>query len=348
MAAVAVIVYLAGKLVFVLRDLFLILALAAFLAVLLNPLVVGLQRWVPRRGWAVALVTTWAILVFAGLALAFGYPLVNGLTHFSRDLPLYVSKAQHGQGWIGHLVRRYHVQAWVARNSVKLESLAKELARPAFAVGKAALSLVATLGIVVVLVLLLLLEGPKLRLAVLGLVSPDRAARYTRLAGEVSRSLTGFMLGDFITSLIAGGVVFTTLEILGVPFPLLWGLWVALVDFLPTVGGALAGIPTVIFALGHSITAGVMTAVVFLIYTQIENHVLNPVIMSRTVKLNPLLVLVSVLVAADIGDLVGGAFGGFVAAVIAIPVAGAIQIVTRDVWQLTAPESGVEAAGADQ
>ena len=71
-----------------------------------------------------------------------------------------------------------------------------------------------------------------------------------------------------------------------------------------------------------------------------------PVIMSRTVKLNPL--LVSVLVAADIGDLVGGAFGGFVAAVTAIPVASAIQIVARDLWQLTEPEGGVEAARADQ
>ncbi len=57
------------------------------------------------------------------------------------------------------------------------------------------------------------------------------------------------MFGDLLTSLIAGIVVFVTLLILGVPFPLLWGLWVALVDFLPMIGGALAGIPTVLFAL---------------------------------------------------------------------------------------------------
>ena len=56
------------------------------------------------------------------------------------------------------------------------------------------------------------------------------------------------MAGNLLTSLIAGTVVFVTLQILGVPFPLLWGLWVALVDFLPMIGGALAGIPTVLFA----------------------------------------------------------------------------------------------------
>ena len=67
-------------------------------------------------------------------------------------------------------------------------------------------------------------------------------------------------------------------------------------DFLPMIGGALAGIPTVLFATTHSLTAGIITLVVFLIYTQLENHVLNPVVMSRTVQVNPLLVLLSILV----------------------------------------------------
>ena len=114
--------------------------------------------------------------------------------------------------------------------------------------------------------------------------------------------------------------MFVTLLILGVPFPLLWGLWVALVDFLPMIGGALAGIPTVLFAFfSRGFTAGHLTLVVFLIYTQVENHVLNPVIMSKTVRVNPLLVLMSVLVGAELGNLVGGLFGAFVAALLAIP-----------------------------
>jgi len=153
------------------------------------------------------------------------------------------------------------------------------------------------------------------------------------VAGEVNRSVAGYVLGDLLTSLIAGVVVFVTLVILGVPFPFLWALWVAIVDFLPMIGGALAGIPTVLFAVGHSLTAGIVTLVVFLIYTQIENHVLNPVVMSRTVKVNPLLVLLAVLVGASIGSWVGGFFGGFVAALLAIPIAGAIQVVIREVWQ---------------
>ena len=189
-----------------------------------------------------------------------------------------------------------------------------------------------------VLVLLLLLEGPKMWSWTLGQMTPGRRATVTRIAADVSGKVTGYMAGNLLTSLIAGTVVFVTLLVLGVPFPLLWGLWVALVDFLPMVGGALAGIPTVLFAFIHSFTAGVVTAVVFAVYTQIENHVLNPVVMSKTVRINPLLVFIAVLAGASIGSLIGGIFGGFVAALLAIPTAGALQVLVKEVWQATAPD----------
>jgi hypothetical protein len=137
--------------------------------------------------------------------------------------------------------------------------------------------------------------------------------------------------------------VFVTLLVTGVPFPYLWALWVALVDFLPMIGGALAGIPTVLFAAAHSLTAGIITLVVFLIYTQLENHVLNPIVMSRTVRVNPLLVLLSILVGGEIGSWIGGIFGAFVGALLAIPAAGALQVIVREIWQATDPV--VAAAG---
>src|SRR6516165_12399093 len=103
--AVVVLTYLAGKLAYRLRDVILMIVVAGFLAVILNPLVVALQRWkIRRRGWAVTVVTLWGVLVFLGLLLLFGLPLVNAITHLANALPAYVSKAEHGQGWIGHLV----------------------------------------------------------------------------------------------------------------------------------------------------------------------------------------------------------------------------------------------------
>jgi predicted PurR-regulated permease PerM len=338
--AVVAAAYFAGKLIYRLRDIILLLIVAGFVALLLNPLVVALQRWkIKRRGLAVAVVTILALIVFAGLAVAFGYPLANGITHLAHALPDYVNKAEHGKGWIGHLVRKYHVQHWVTTNVPKLVSAGQGLAKPALTLGKGAFSLLLSLLTIFVLVLLLLVEGTKMRTGLLSLMEPARAERYSRIAREVNRSVTGYMLGNFLTSLIAGVVVLVTLLALGVPFPFLWALWVALVDFLPMIGGALAGIPVVLFATGHSLPAGIITLVVFLVYTQIENHVLNPIVMSRTVKVNPLLVLISILVGASIGSWIGGISGAFVAALLAIPAAGALQVLVIEVWRATAQPS---------
>jgi predicted PurR-regulated permease PerM len=350
--AIVALTYLAALLVVRLRDIILLMVVSGFVALLLNPLVVILGRWgVRRRGVSVAIVTFLALLVFLGLAVAFGYPLANGVTHLADALPGYVRDAEHGRGTIGHLVRRYHVQHWVQSNAPKLVSVGQGLAKPALTLGKGAFSLLLQLFTIFVLVLLLLLEGTKLKNGVLGLMVPGRAERYRRIAREVSRSVSGYVLGDFLTSLAAGAVVLVTLLIMGVPFPFLWTLWVALVDFLPMIGGALAGIPVVLFALGHSLAAGIVVLVVFLVYTQLENHVLNPIVMSRTVKVNPLLVLVSILVGASIGSWIGGVFGAFVAALLAIPTAGAIQVLVREAWQASAaplivPADGGEGAGA--
>jgi predicted PurR-regulated permease PerM len=335
--AAIVLAYLTWIVIDRLRGVLLLLVVAGFIALLLNPLVVVLQRVLRRRGLAVAVVTVLGVAAFAGLAFAFGYPLVNGLTHLASDLPTYVKSAEHGKGWFGKLVTKYHLTTWVGKNAPKLAAYGRDLATPALSVGEGAISIVFELFTIFVLVVLLMLEGPKLRRGLLGVMRPSRAARVSEVAEEVNRSVTGFMLGNFATSLIAGLVVLVTLMALGVPFPFLWALWVALVDFLPMIGGALAGIPVVLFALTHSVSSGVVTLVVFLIYTQVENHVLNPVIMSKTVKINPLLVLVSILVGASIGDWIGGFFGGFVAALLAIPAAGSTQVIVRAIWQSTAP-----------
>jgi predicted PurR-regulated permease PerM len=139
------------------------------------------------------------------------------------------------------------------------------------------------------------------------------------------------MLGNGLTSVIAGVISGVTLAILGVPFALLLGVFVALVDLLPLVGGLLAGVPVVVIAAIHSVPAGIVMLIVFLAYQQIENHVLNPVIMSKTVRLNPFWVLIAVLVGATLGGRVAGGLGAFVGALVGIPFGGAIQVIIREV-----------------
>jgi predicted PurR-regulated permease PerM len=338
---VIILVFFAGKILYRLREILLLMLVGGFIALLLNPLVDVLQRWkLHRRGAAVFVVMLFAVLVFMGLAFAFGYPLVNTMTHLANNLPSYVNKAEHNKGWIGHLLHRYHVQNWLDKNASKLVSFAKGLSKPALALGKGAATLLLALVTMFAFIVLLLLEAPKIRRFCLNMMAPAKSAWVSRVGSEVSKVALGYMLGNSATSLIAGFVIFITLLCLSVPFAVLFGLWVALVDFLPQIGGALAGIPTVLFAFIHSVPAGIVTAVVFVVYTQVENHVLNPIIMSRTERINPLSVFIAILVGAEIGSWVGGIFGGFVGVLLAIPTAASLSVVTREVWGLTKSPAG--------
>jgi predicted PurR-regulated permease PerM len=336
--AVIVAVYFAGKLLYRLRDLMMLLLVGGFIALILNPVVIGLQRiGVKRRGVAVLIVSILSAVVFSLLAFAFGYPLVNGLTHLANNLPTYVNNAEHGKGWIGHLIARYHVTTWVDANSAKLVSFARGLSRPALALGKGAISMLVTLLTLFAFVILLLLEGPKIRNIILISLSPERARRAQEIGALISRAALGYVVGNLVMSLTAGVVVYVTLWLMHVPFALLFALWVVLVDFLPQVGGALAGVPTVLFAFVQSTSAGVVTLIVFVVYTLLQNHALYPIVMSRAIKLNALLVFLAILIGAQMGDWVGGAFGGLVGVILAIPMAAALHVIVTQWWESSRP-----------
>jgi predicted PurR-regulated permease PerM len=325
--------FLVILLLWVLRTILLYAVVAFFIALLLSPAVHLVQRAVPARGLAVTIVFVVAFVAFVGIVILFTAPLVEAVTHFAKQLPTLVRQAEHGRGHIGHLLKRFHLQQWVTKNAPKLAGDITKSLKPAQAlsVGATAISSLVALGTIAILSLFILLEAPTLRRGFLSLLSPARGERFVRVYDEASRSVTGYMLGNSLTSIIAGVIIFVTLVIMGVPYPFLLGLWVALVDLLPLIGGLLAGVPVVIIAAFHSVPALIVTLVVFLVYQQIENHLLNPVIMSKTVRLNPLWVLLAVLVGATLGSRVGAGLGTFVGALIGIPVGGAIQVVVREI-----------------
>jgi predicted PurR-regulated permease PerM len=346
---VIILVFFTGKLLYRLREVLVLMLVGGFIALILNPSVVWLQNWkFHRRGVAVLIVMGAAVLAFMGLAFLFGYPLVNSLTHLADNLPTYVKDAEHNRGWIGHLLHKYHVQRWVEKNSSKLVSFGKSLSKPALKVGEGAATLVLALVTLFAFVVLLLLEAPKMRRFGLSNLAPAKSAWLSRVGGEVSKVALGYMIGSGVMSLAAGFVIFITLICLSVPFALLFGIWVALVDFLPQIGGALAGIPVVLFALVHSVSAGIVTFVVFMIYTQLENHVLRPIIMSRSVKINALTVFVAILIGAEVGSWVAGDFGGLIGVLLAVPAAATVHVVSREVWNLTRAPAGFVVATASE
>jgi predicted PurR-regulated permease PerM len=316
-----------------LRLLLLLVAVAFFIALLLQPFVHLLQQRGLRRSAAVALV--YAVLV--ALAGTFGYlifhPLYSSATRFAADLPSLVRQAQHGKGQVGRLITRLHLAAYVQQHAPALENAITKIGKPALAVGKTVLSGVVGLVTIAFISLFMLLEGPKIFFSLLSWMTERQAAFTRRIVSRMTHEISGFMLGDFATSVVAGVVVYVALRVTDVPFASVLAIWAGFIDFLPLVGGLLAGVPAVGVAFLHSVTAGVVTTAVFLIYQQVENHILYPIIVSKTVRLNPLLVLLAVLFGAELGSIVASTFGAICGAIFAVPGAGVLQMTALDVLE---------------
>ena len=178
---------------------------------------------------------------------------------------------------------------------------------------------------IIVLTILMLLRGPELTRAALQFVPPKHRDRARLVAADAAKAVSGYMLGNFLISLIAGGATYIVLKLSGVPYAEVLALWVAFADLIPMVGATLGAIPTIGLAFLHSTTAGIIAAIFYIVYQQFENHVLQVAIMSRTVDVNPLTVLISVLAGVELF--------GFLGALLAIPVAGVLQVIARNLYE---------------
>jgi predicted PurR-regulated permease PerM len=177
---------------------------------------------------------------------------------------------------------------------------------------------------VMVLTILLLLAGPELSQSFLAILPDGRRERVRRVASDASLAVSGYMFGNVVISILAGAAAYIFLRIAGIPYPEVLALWVAFADLIPLVGATLGAIPPVLVGFLQSTPAGIAAIIFFVLYQQFENNVLQVTVMSRTVKINPLGILVSVLIGVEVFGLLG--------ALLAIPVAGVIQVVVRDLW----------------
>ncbi len=350
--AVVIATWILYRVVGRLREIILWAFIAAFVAVVLDPAVVFLERHRFRRGPAVGMVFVVALVVFAGLLALFGYPLVNSVTHVAEQLPAMTRQVEKGHGHVADLLQRVHLLSWVQRNAPKLQTAAHNLGTPALNLGKnlgkAVFSTILALTTIAFLALFMLLEAPVLRQGLLRSLHPDIRQRVEEVSRTVSRTVSAYVLGTGALSLLFGLVIFVVLVVLGVPFALLLGLWVALVAMIPLVGGLIAGVPTVIIAVLNSPVDGLVTLVVFVAFQLVENHFLTPLVLGRTVRMNPLWVLVAVLVGANLGGVFGSSLGALTGALVAIPVGGALQVVFREVWSTTGggPPARADTGGA--
>jgi predicted PurR-regulated permease PerM len=298
---------------------------AGFFAIILAPAVDALERRLHlRRGLAAAIVFLIGVSLIIGMLYAFIRPVVDQVDQFIDQLPEYVDDAQEGRGWVGELVDRYDLEETLRENQNRLQDAVSGAGKPALAVVQSVFSTVAALLSILVLAFLMILRGPELTAGALALVSERYRERVRAVAADAAKAVSGYMLGNLLISLIAGVATYVMLKITRVPYAEVIALFVAFCDLIPLVGATLGAIPTIGLAFLHSTTAGIVALVFYVVYQQFENHVLQVSVMSKTVDVNPLTVLVSVLIGVELF--------GFLGALLAIPVAGILQVVVRNLY----------------
>ncbi len=299
----------------------LLVVIAAFLAVGLNPLVEALIRRGLRRGAAIGVVVAGFVLVVTAFALAVVPPLVTQSFAFSHHLPEYVAGlARHRL--VAELDARYQVIA-------KLQSY---LANPALyqnvfggllGIGKALLSGAFSLLTVVVLTLYFL--GSLHATTELGLrLTPASSRPRTRLlVDRILGQVGGYVAGQLTIATTAGVVTYLFAVAAGVPYALPLALTVGLLDVVPQVGATLGGVVLTVVGLFSSVGLGAACLVFVVVYQQVENYVIAPRVMRRSIDVPALVTIVAALV--------GGTLLGLAGALLAIPTAAAIRLVLADV-----------------
>jgi predicted PurR-regulated permease PerM len=302
------------------------IVIAIFFAVALHPGVTWLERrarWI-KRWLATLLVFLLAFAFIGGLITVFVIPLAREAAQFADNFPQIIADVRAGRGPIGNLAERFHALDYIQSHANQLRGYVSGLGAPTLAVLRSAATGVAGVVTIFVLSYLMVLEAPKVVDGFLALFEERRAERIRRVSHDCAKTVTGYITGNLLISVICGVLTWVVLALTGVPFAGLIALFVGLADLIPLVGATLGAVVGVVAAFTQSVTAGIIVAVFFVVYQQLENHLLQPLIFARTVQLNPLTVLLAILIGVELAGILG--------ALLAIPIAGIIQIVARDIW----------------
>ena len=300
----------------------LVLLVAIFSVAVLSPVVSAMER---RFGWSRGVCAT---LLVVGIALVIAVILVvlaqaigAAVRGFGDDLPQIVDKVRHSD-----------LGSFVNGPSSSLDTLREHASDITTGVGKVSGG-VAHLGVsaagavtlvlsIVFLTLFGLIEEPRARDWVAGLLYRDKRERYLRVTDRIVRTMSRYMLGNLAISVICATVYGVTAAILGLPYPLALALTAGILDLIPTIGATIAGIIVGIVALSVSLEALIVFAIVMVAYQQIENYALQPTIIGKAAQVSGFTVLASVLAF--------GALFGFIGAIIGVPIAAALQIVLEE------------------
>ncbi len=308
-------------LVFLLQRQIMWVVIALFFTLALNPLVEFVSRFMPKksRTAASALVVFGSFIVAILVIAAFVPSIIHQSSSFVDDIPKNIQSLSDSNTPLGDLMTRYDVVGYVTTNQDKLVGSLGGYSQPVLNGLKGALSSLVGVLTVISLTYFMLAEGAdwvsKLARSRYG----HRIKEVEPVLGDMYKSVSGYVAGNLATSALAAITASIMLFILGVPYAIPLGIVVGIFDLLPLIGATLAAIVVLFFCLFQSLPTTAIMLAFFLIYQQIENQFLQPMVYAKTVQISPLVVFLAALLGASLAGLVG--------ALIAIPIAASAKIV---------------------
>jgi predicted PurR-regulated permease PerM len=318
-AGVAVMVGTVGMIIAV-RDVLILIGLALFLAIGLEPAVSMLARHQFPRWMAVITVLVTGLAVVGGFLAAAIPPLARQAAQFLAHAPAMWSQRQNHHSILGWLDDHFHLQQRVQQT---LSGDGWGLVNGLLGAGQVVFSALTSALIVVVLTVYFLADLPRIRTTLYRLIPHSRRPRAILLGDEIFAKVGGYVLGNLLISLITGVITFVFLVLVGLPYPLLLSTLVAILDLVPVIGSTIGGVVVCLIAFSVSLPVCLTTIGFFLAYRLAEDYLLVPKIIGRAVKVPALVTVVAVLL--------GGALLGIVGALVAIPAAAALLLLTQEV-----------------
>lgn len=304
-----------------LRGTLIVIAVALLLAIGLDPAVGALTRRGIRRGWAVALVFLGMVAVLGGAIYAIVPPIITELATFVQSVPNIITNLQHNDS-INRLNEKFGLLNAI-KSSDFIKTIGSGAAGSILTAGVTVASIAADLLIVLILSLFFLAGFPKIKSAAYRLAPATKRVRVTDLGDKIIKQMGGYLVGATLVAIQAGLLAGLFAAFVGLPYPWAIALGAAVLDFVPVIGPITIGLSMTLLGFTQSLTIGIVAAVFYIIQHLFEAYWLYPRVMRRQVDISTGAVVVALLV--------GGALLGVTGAVLAVPVAAAVQLIVREV-----------------
>lgn len=308
-------------------DAIVLILTAFFFALALNPAVSFFSKYMPwkKRGPAVALVIIIALLLLSFLTFSIITPVAREASAFADTVPQRIEEIQNGETPLGNFIAKYNLEDDITNVVKSSQQHLQEIASTAVnRVGQFGNSIVTSLSGLVITILMLL-NGPALVKSASKKIYRDRALRERQeiLISKMYGVVTGYVNGQVFVAMIASLAALGIMFLLKIPYPLPLASIVFVFGLIPLIGNTLAAIIVVLFTLVlKDSTSALLIAAFFVVYQQIENATLQPLVQGKTTQLPTLVIFVSVILGVAAMGPIGGLF--------AIPIAGCAKILIVD------------------